>query len=316
MNDLKNLVRKLNEMEPFSIEFGELITGLLSKHKQKNDYTFLKQGQIARKSWYLLSGFIIASRPDSSGNPIVTNIYGPGTFVTDFLSFFNKEPVTHRFSAVGNVEVIQLKYADYQKLSHFPEAARLTQLIILGALKIAKAKSDRYLLTDEAKMTSFFSNGNISGIPDKYGASFLHIQLENYVKLKLSLLKSGKIKLKGVNATSHNQGHNLQKVYEVKSYLLANYTRPDIDNIVDIATLFNTTKKTLTLNFRKTLNTTVHKLVFKLRMERAHQLFSRHKTPVKEVYKQVGYKNVYHFSKLFKKYHGVSAKEVIAQQER
>lgn len=313
MKDIENLLKKLNGMDPISREFRDQISTLLSKHKQQNCYTFLKPGQIARKIWYLLSGFIITSRQDNYGNPIVEDIYGPGSFVTDFISFLTKEPVGLKFSAIGNVEVLQLKYVDYQKLNLYPETGRLTQLITLAELKMSKEKSDLYSQTDEAKIIRLYSDDKVSGLPDKYCASFLHMPLEKYMELKVLLLKSGEIKLTAGKPPNDSQSRDMQKVYEVRGYLLENYTCPDIDNIVYIAKRFNTTKKTLTLNFRKILGTTVHKLIRKLRMEKAHLLFSCYKIPAIDVYKQVGYKDYYYFNKEFKRYYGVSTKNAIAQ---
>lgn len=103
----------------------------------------------------------------------------------------------------------------------------------------------------------------------------------------------------------------MQLAYEVKAYLLENYTQPGIDDIIKIAATFNTTKKTLTRHFKNNLGVTVHQLIQKLRLEKAMQLLSIHKLPVKEVCEQVGYIDVYNFSRKFKGHFKRTAKDVL-----
>lgn len=311
MNDVEKLLNTLNNMEPISGKFRSHLSLFLSKQTKENHYTFLKPGQFAKKAWSVISGFIVTFGEYKNGTQTVMDIYGPGSLVTDLLSFIKKEPVTFKYMAIGKVELLALDRVDYFKLSDYPETAKLLQHICFTTLKANQAKLELHLLPQNAMMIRFFKDYNVFGLPDKYCASFLRIPLEKYIELKVLLLKSGEIELSAGNQQYTSHTHNMQTVYEVKSYLVDNYTNADIYNLSEIAALFNTTKKTLTIHFKKILGVTVHQLILKLRMEKAHTLLFINKTPVKEVYKLVGYKDVYHFSKVFKKTYGYSAKELI-----
>lgn len=313
MPHVKSLLNKLNSMEPISNEFGDNMRKLVSKQTKNNNYIFLKPGQFASKAWTLLSGFIVSIGQDINGTPVVINIYSKGAIVTDLLSFFKKDPVAYKFVAIGKVEVLELKKEDYFELEQYPETSKLLLFITFLELKMSNAKSELLLLPPKAKMIRFFKDYDVSGLPDKYCASFLRITLEKYIELKIRLVKSHEIKNPPGSAKSDTDSHNRLMVYEVKKYVIENFTRHDMGDIVQIAGLFNTTKKTLTRYFLQVLGITVHDLILKLRMQMALDLLSNHKKPVKEVYSQVGYKDIYHFSKTFKSYFGFSAKEAITR---
>ncbi|MNL31410.1 HTH-type transcriptional activator Btr [compost metagenome] len=131
--------------------------------------------------------------------------------------------------------------------------------------------------------------------------------------LKADLQASGEIKNLGKNDKAANQTFGRLMIYEVKLYLNQNFTRPDIEKRTnEIASIFNTSSKTLNRAFTKAYGITVSKLIKKLKMEKALLLLKQNKTALSEVCEAVGYKDVYNFSRKFKEYHGFSAKEVPA----
>lgn len=314
MPHIKILLNNLNSMEPISNQFGDHLGSMLSKHTKNNNYTFLKPGQIAKKVWAVLSGFIVSLGQDINGNETVIDIYSEGAIVTDLLSYFKNEPVKYKFVAIGKVEILELKKEhNYINLQRHPETFKLDNAVTLLALKMKTVKEELSKLPLEAKMIRFFKDYKVSDLPHKYCASFLNITLDEYLELKAELLKSGKIELATASSKTGSRTYYEQKVYEVKLYLLDNYTRPDMCNIVKIASLFNTGKKILTEHFKKVMGITVYQLILKLRMEKALILLSNDKIPVKEVYSMVGYNDVYYFSKMFKNHHGFYAKEAITR---
>ncbi|MNL07268.1 HTH-type transcriptional activator Btr [compost metagenome] len=309
----ENLLSDFNGTEPFSKEFEVNLADKLKK-KIKNNYSiFLKPGQIAKSIWHLRSGYMAEVSQDTDGKQTLMDIYSPGTFVTDLPSFFHKIPVTYKYIAIGRVEVHELKQKDYLELEPASERTKLESVLMSNTIKLNDDKSTMFLLDPRERIISFFNQYDASELADKYCASFLRISIENYIKIKISLLKSGEIDLCAGKSKYSSQPHYMQVVLEIRTYINENYGNPKFEKLEKLGIKFNTTKKTLTEYFKKVLGTTAYKYLTDLRMTKARDLLVKEKKMVKEVYKEVGFKNEHYFSRRFQEYHGYPAKEAVTK---
>lgn len=278
----------------------------VTNHSKKNLFALLKPGQIAKKVWVLRAGSIGAFAPDD--NETVKSLFGPGDIITDFISFLHKVPVVYKYQALSDIEVLELTKENYDKLKLHKETANIGELIMLDEIKRKDKKLTMYLLPARDRIIKFFKEYNISNLPDKYCASFLRLTLEKYIEIKVSLLKSEEITLSPGSKRHQHQTYSMNIASKVKSHIFENYTDPDFGNLNKIAEAFNLTERVVTSHFKKIHHTTVKRLLFQVRMEQALILLSRDKRSAKEVFVEVGYKNVSHFSKRFKIYYGYTTK--------
>jgi AraC-like DNA-binding protein/CRP-like cAMP-binding protein len=304
----EDLLSDFNSTEPFSKEFEANLADKLKKQIKNNYSIFLKPGQIAKSIWHLRSGYMAQVSQDTDGKQTLMDIYSPGTFVTDLPSFFHKIPVTYKYIAIGRVEVHELKQKDYLELEPASERTKLESVLMSNTIKLNDDKSTMFLLDPRERIISFFNQYDASELADKYCASFLRISIENYIKLKISLLKSGEIDL--CAGKSKYSSHTMQVVFKVKTYINENYGNPEFENIVKLGFKFNTSKKCLTNYFIKVLGKTAIQYLAAVRMSKAHHLLEKEKKMVKEVYKEVGFKEESYFRRRFKEYHGYSAKSL------
>lgn len=309
MKHFITLLNHVNKTRKISPRLEAHLIKKVSSYSICNGTTLLEIGQKAKSAWFLRSGFIVALEGNKSGQKTVTNIYCKGSIVTDLLSFFGDEKVCLDYLAVGQIEVLELKKSDYLEISHYPEISKLVQHTTFSELKMSRQKSSlRYARSNEM-MEQFFIKYKPFGLPDKYCASFLEINLERYIELKVDLISLGKIKFPVPQ--NHSNAVLVQAVYEIKAYLIDNLSQKESQNIELIASKFNITSKTLNRSMKDVLGFTLSHFILKLKMEKAYILLAHHKLPVKEVYQQLGYKNPFHFSKVFKKYYGYKAKEAL-----
>lgn len=310
----ENLLSDFNSTESFSKEFEVNLADKLTKKIKNNFSTFLKPGEQAKSIWHLRSGYIAEIIQDTGGKQTIMNLYSPGAFVTDLPSFFHNQPVANTYIAIGMVEAHELKQSQYLELGPYSERVKFNGVLMSNAIRINDAKSAMFLLPARERIISFFNQYDVPELADQYCASFLRISIENYVHLKVSLLKSREIDI--CARRSRYASHAMQTVFEVKTYINENYSNPKFEKIDDLAIRFNTTKKTLTKYFNKVLGKTAYKYLTHLRMAKAHDLLAKEKKMVKEVYKEVGFKNEHYFSRRFKEYYGYPAKEASMNNPR
>ncbi|MFA4870222.1 MAG: helix-turn-helix domain-containing protein [Pedobacter sp.] len=305
----ENLLSDFNSTDSFSKEFEVNLADKLAKKIRNNSSIFLRPGKQAKSIWHLRSGFIVEVSQDISGMQTIMDIYSPGAFVTDLPSFFYNKLVAYKYIAIGQVEVHELTREQYLKLEPYSERVKFKGLLMSNAIRINDVKSEMFLLAPRERIIFFFNQYDVAELADKYCASFLRISAENYTQLKISLLKSGEIDIYSAKSKYSSQPHYMQVVLEIRTYINENYGNPEFENLTILGTKFNTTKKTLTEYFKKVLGTTAYKYLTDLRMTKARDLLVKEQKMVKEVYKEVGFKTEYYFSRRFNEYHGYPAKD-------
>lgn len=309
MNHFEQLLEKLNKMVPLSKGYEDQLGLLLKVVNRKNGFKFIEPGQLVTKSWQVLSGYVIAFARDKNDQLLAMDIYSQGDFFTERPSLHRQSPAHYAYVAISKVKAYELSESRLQLLKKYPETLKLLFASVVDDRERALKKEGMLLLPEKERVIDFFTRYSVHDLPDQYAASFLRMALQDYYELKVKLLDSGEIKMSGALLEPGTHTFNLQTIYDVKAYLKKNYARQDIGNTVQIASRFNTTKTTLTRMFKRVLNTTVHKLLLRIRMEKALSLLSSGSTSLQAVADAVGYKDVYHFNKEFKKYYRFSTKE-------
>lgn len=108
--------------------------------------------------------------------------------------------------------------------------------------------------------------------------------------------------------SNHLNSKNYSKIADAVNYIHEHYTDPDfrIEKLLEISKISSKYFETL---FSKEFNMSPKEYVTSLKMERAKELLSSEKSTVGDVAFQLGYSDIYHFSKIFKNKTGHSPSE-------
>jgi len=99
-----------------------------------------------------------------------------------------------------------------------------------------------------------------------------------------------------------------KKVYEVKEYIEHNYFK-DI-SLSDLSSKFFMSREYISRTFKNEFDLTLSEYILTLRMKKALDLIKSDNLKIKEVASLVGYEDVKYFSKVFKKYYGLTPNKI------
>lgn len=118
-------------------------------------------------------------------------------------------------------------------------------------------------------------------------------QIQDKVKEMLALIKG-----------SRNLGsrHNIQKA---KRYIEENYAMEDL-SLQEVADAVGMSVTYLSRTFKSETNTNFVKYLVQVRMEKARELLAKSELSAQETAYRVGFSDYVHFSKTFKKFHGLT----------
>ncbi len=95
---------------------------------------------------------------------------------------------------------------------------------------------------------------------------------------------------------------DIERIESVKNYIEANLEK---DLSIDVlAYTFHVGKSTLRRHFAIYYQKTIHSYILERRMEKAMELLTAEESPIKQVWKQIGYKTRTSFTHAFSKYYG------------
>lgn len=109
--------------------------------------------------------------------------------------------------------------------------------------------------------------------------------------------------------------NNQLKTAEISAFIHRHFNKNDSYNIRLIASRFNISQRKLMRLVKAAFGMPLHDYIVKIRMQRAHTELLTSEISVKRVAMRVGYPDPFHFSRVFKKYHGIAPSEVRDQKE-
>jgi len=313
MDDIDLLLDYLATIFPIPDKFRKDLRLILKLRTIKKNTVLIKINKKAKKAWWLLSGYVSASTIGPNGQETVTRIFQPEQIFTAFHSFFEDVLTIHKIKAITSIKVLEIKKEDFLILKKkHPEAMELATLIILQNTRTETERAGLILLPLNQKVAALSKNYPIWDIPNKAGASLLQMPEQDYVEQKVILQKANN----STGAPAPQFFKNKDEMAQaIKLYLQENYSRLGIDNTSKLAEHFNTTRKTATRNFSKVFGITVYQFVLTLRMEKAKILLHTDNRNISKIALSLGYKNAFHFSRLFKNYFSYPPNSKQAQKE-
>ena len=113
---------------------------------------------------------------------------------------------------------------------------------------------------------------------------------------------------------SENQSMHHFDIRPVKQYLDDHYQ--ESLTLEQIATKFSVSKEYLSSRFKKDLSVTFSEYLLGLRMEKARELITEYHIPLSKIPEIVGYIDISHFYKVFKKFYGITPGTMRESSER
>ena len=124
---------------------------------------------------------------------------------------------------------------------------------------------------------------------DKYSTTMLSTLMREII---IDILRNN-------NRENSSIADNTHKVKQIIEYIQANYTKKITNKT--IAEIFNYNPSYIGTVFKEHTGQTLHSYILELRLEIAMELLTNQNIPVGQIYKQIGFTDFYHFSKIFKK---------------
>lgn len=111
---LNTIIAAIKNIAPISESDIELLVSILkSKTVKKNEY-LLKEGEVCRNTYFLVSGFFRMYYIDIEGNEINYRFVPKNNFFVDFQSFLTQKPSHFYWQAMQDAEVLTLPYREIQ----------------------------------------------------------------------------------------------------------------------------------------------------------------------------------------------------------
>lgn len=117
--------------------------------------------------------------------------------------------------------------------------------------------------------------------------------MNNYLRWEMEYLR---------NRTNNNQA---DCILRARRFIADNYANPEM-TLRSVADYVGFNEKYFTSKFTKEMGCTFREYVTKLRLGRAQTLMETTDLKMYEISERVGYNNVEHFNRMFKKYLGIS----------
>lgn len=127
---------------------------IIPKYKEvkfeKNDY-LLKEGQVEKKYWFIVSGFVRSYVIDTEGNDVTFNLYSSKDVVIDYPSMFFFAPTRENIQALTDCVCWEITFEDFQEMFNSILNFREQQRGLLVGSYFALKQHSISLIADEAK---------------------------------------------------------------------------------------------------------------------------------------------------------------------
>lgn len=264
----------------------------------------------------LKEDFIIKRNPATASNDLLSIFFYSNEQPID-LVYNREQPV--KFSQ-KNESAIQITTNDLKSVIRFP-ANTETQYVVVGItpskltslLSVEKTTGALQAITAGAASFMYFESmnaetqqilRNISAINMNDDLSHFLVQIKVQELLYHLLYKLSKRENTSQKAVNNS---DVEKLMNVRNIILANIS--NLPLIQTLATTVGMSETKLKLLFKQTFGDTIYNYYQKVRMEEAAFLLNQAGFSVSEVGYQLGFSNLSHFSRLFKRYYGVTPKK-------
>lgn len=167
--------------------------------------------------------------------------------------------------------------------------------------------------TEDRPNETYYMNMKIlTVIADIFDSSHIQQHRYHYLNLKLKELIFAIHQHTQIDSSNPAQGteSDMEVLEQIRAHLLLNLDNPP--NIEQLSRVFMLNEKKLRKDFKVAYGSTVYAFVIQERMKKAKKLLYENHN-VNELSLLLGYQSVSHFIKVFKKYHGCTPKEALAQ---
>lgn len=198
---------------------------------------------------------------------------------------------------VGNCEIIERQFAELQRVICEHEGERPSTTVMIGIYYALLYPLQKYIDTIGAERNDAF---DVKEPVFVFSRDNTAEQMLNFVKvLYLSVVRY---------VEKQQQQRVRLDIDAVCRYIQENYTQGI--TLEQTADVFHVSKEYLSKAFKTWRKEGFSEYVTSLRMKRAYELIAEYDAPLKEVGAMVGYYDLAHFYKTFKKYYGKTPGEV------
>jgi CRP-like cAMP-binding protein len=176
-----------NNFRTTTAEIEQLVSAFKAKSAKKNEI-LISKGDVCRYSYFVCNGSIRAYFINEDGQEATRYIALENQFITSIHSFVSQTPTKEFIAATEKVEVLQISYLDFKKLTEETTLARDLYIKQLeGAYINNHRRLESFLIMSAKQRYDFLLQTNPSIIQrhsNKIVASFLGITQESLSRLK------------------------------------------------------------------------------------------------------------------------------------
>lgn len=254
----------------------------------------------------------------------------PTRNMNDFLGIFfynNEQPLEMKYNEDGNVSfsqnsdsAVQVTTNDLSSTIRFPAGTR-TQYMVIGItasklktlLSIDNANSTIKTITTEKASFLFFESmnsemkillKNIANTTMKDSLSHFYVQIK---VLELLYLLFRRLSIRQNKSYRSINNADAEKLMMIRNEILTDLSSPPVLN--ELARMAAMSETKLNQLFRQTFGDSIYNYFQKARMEEAAFLLKQADRSVSETGYELGFSNLSHFSRLFKKHFGTTPKK-------
>lgn len=254
----------------------------------------------------------------------------PTRNMNDFLGIFfynNEQPLEMEYNEDGNVSfsqnsdsAVQVTTNDLSSTIRFPAGTR-TQYMVIGItasklktlLSIDNANSTIKTITTEKASFLFFESmnsemkillKNIANTTMKDSLSHFYVQIK---VLELLYLLFRRLSIRENKSYRNINNADVEKLMMIRNEILTDLSSPPVLN--ELARMAAMSETKLNQLFRQTFGDSIYNYFQKARMEEAAFLLKQADRSVSETGYELGFSNLSHFSRLFKKHFGTTPKK-------
>ena len=169
----------------------QLVTPHFEELKTKRGEMLLRQGEICRYVYYIVSGCLQVFVIDKKGNESTREIYIEDGWTTDIFAFQNQTPSSEFIKCVEPCELLRIHHTSFQKLSgSVPQFAAIYKQMLEVSYNNAVYRVNTLTSMDGLERLKWFNENKTklkSRLSSKLIASYLGLSPETMTRLKAML---------------------------------------------------------------------------------------------------------------------------------